>query len=140
MIVVVILGILTSVALPSFLNQSTKAKGTEGKSDISSIIKNAAAEYTSGGATFVQTLIGVNNSATSCDGLGGRAAGDTLKFDYTCSLTGSELTITATGDNNDSGLDGKTIVNTVDLDTGIVTLVAASTCQVFGGTLTTGDC
>jgi len=140
MIVVVIVGILTSVALPSFLNQSTKAKGTEGKSDISSIVKNAAAEFATGGAAFVGTLIGTNNSATSCDGLGGRAAGDTLKFDYTCSLTGNVLTITATGDANDSGLTGKTIVNTVDLDTGIVALVPASTCQVFGGTLTTGAC
>ena len=41
MIVIVIVGILSSIALPSFLSQSVKAKGTEAKSDIASIIKNA---------------------------------------------------------------------------------------------------
>ena len=41
MIVIVIVGILSSVALPNFLSQSNKAKGTEAKSQISAIIKIA---------------------------------------------------------------------------------------------------
>jgi type IV pilus assembly protein PilA len=140
MVVIVIVGILSAVALPNFLSQGVKAKGTEAKSDISAIIKNAAAEFQTGGSSYVATLIGTNNSATSCDGIGGRAAGSTTKFDYTCSLTGNVLTVTATGDSNDSGLTGKVVQQNVDLGTGVVTLVAGTTCRVFGGTLTTGAC
>ena len=138
MIVVVIVGILTSVALPSFLSQSTKAKGTEGKSDVSSIIKNAAAEFASGGATYVNSLIvgGV------CDGIGGRTAAETTKFDYTCGINTATnvLTVTATGDSTDTALTGKTIVQTANLETGVVTLDSALTCQVFGGAKTTTPC
>jgi type IV pilus assembly protein PilA len=140
MVVIVIVGILSAVALPNFLAQGVKAKGTEAKSDISAIIKNAAAEFQTGGASYVTTLIGTNDSATSCDGLGGRAASATTKFDYKCSITGNTLTVTATGDANDSGLTNKVIQQTADLNTGVVSLVAATTCRVFGGTLATGAC
>ena len=136
MIVIVIVGILSSVALPSFLSQSVKAKGTEAKSDISSIIKNAAAEYAGQGATYVSTLV----AGGTCDAIGGRPAATTEKFDYTCGITGNVLTVTATGDANDSGLTNKTIVQTADLGTGVVSLSASTTCQVFGGTKTDGNC
>ena len=43
MVVIVIVGILSSVALPNFLNQSAKAKGAEANSMISVIMKNAQA-------------------------------------------------------------------------------------------------
>ena len=56
MVVIVIVGILTSVALPQFLAQGVKAKGTEAKSDISGIIKNSAAEYQQGGAKYIEEL------------------------------------------------------------------------------------
>ena len=48
MIVIVIVGILSAVALPNFLSQTNKAKGTEGRSQISSIVKGAAASYLEG--------------------------------------------------------------------------------------------
>ncbi len=83
MIVIVIVGILSAVALPNFLNQTAKAKATEAKSDISAIIKNASAEFTTGGASYVATLIGTNGAPTSCDNIGGRPAAKTSKFDYT---------------------------------------------------------
>ena len=140
MIVIVIVGILSSIALPSFLSQSVKAKGTEAKSDIASIIKNAAAEYAGQGGTYVGTLIGTADSPTSCDGIGGRAAGSTLKFDYTCSISGDVLTVTATGDANDNSIQGKTVVQTANLQSGAVTLDAVNTCQVFGGSKTASPC
>ena len=140
MIVIVIVGILSSIALPSFLSQSVKAKGTEAKSDVAAIIKNAAAEFAGQGGTYVGTLIGTDNSATSCDGIGGRAAGSTLKFDYTCSITGDVLTVTATGDTNDTSIQGMKIIQTADLGTGVVSLDKANTCQVFGGSKTDGYC
>ena len=44
MIVIVIVGILSSVALPSFLNQRGKATATEATQKISVILKDAATE------------------------------------------------------------------------------------------------
>ena len=45
MIVIVIVGILSAIALPNFLNNTTKAKTTEAKTKISAISKDAHAEY-----------------------------------------------------------------------------------------------
>jgi type IV pilus assembly protein PilA len=45
MIVVVIVGILSAVALPSFLSQQDKARATEATQNISSILKAAYADY-----------------------------------------------------------------------------------------------
>jgi type IV pilus assembly protein PilA len=39
LVVIVIIGILTAIALPSFLNQTAKAKQSEAKQNISSVIK-----------------------------------------------------------------------------------------------------
>ena len=47
MIVIVIVGILSSVALPSFLSQQDKARATEATQNISSILKSAYADYQS---------------------------------------------------------------------------------------------
>ena len=45
MIVIVIVGILSSVALPNFLSQQDKARATEAKQGISTILKAAYSEY-----------------------------------------------------------------------------------------------
>ncbi len=45
MIVIVIVGVLSAVALPSFLNQQNKAKLTEAVTKVSAILKNAQADY-----------------------------------------------------------------------------------------------
>ena len=50
MIVIVIVGVLSAVALPNFLGQQTKAKVTEATSKISGILKAAHAEYTFSGS------------------------------------------------------------------------------------------
>merc|ERR1712070_105750 len=52
MIVIVIVGILSGVALPTFLNQTSKAKVTEAQSKIASALKQAGAEFQTG-STFV---------------------------------------------------------------------------------------
>ena len=44
MIVIVIVGILSAVALPNFLNQTSKAKGTECTTKASAILKQVSAE------------------------------------------------------------------------------------------------
>ena len=45
MIVIVIVGILSAVALPNFLSQTERAKTTEAKSKVSGLLKEAHAEY-----------------------------------------------------------------------------------------------
>ena len=45
MIVIVIVGILSSVALPNFLSQQDKARATEGTQTLSTILKSAYADY-----------------------------------------------------------------------------------------------
>ena len=45
MIVIVIVGILSSVALPNFLAQQDKARATEGTQTLSTILKSAYADY-----------------------------------------------------------------------------------------------
>jgi len=51
MIVIVIVGILSAVALPNFLSQSDKAKSTEAKTLSSAYLKQIYAAYQEGGST-----------------------------------------------------------------------------------------
>ena len=67
MIVIVIVGILSSIALPNFLSQQNKAKMTESTAKMSAILKAAHAEYQFGGgdadATFGKEAASKNNDA-----------------------------------------------------------------------------
>jgi len=108
MIVIVIVGILSSVALPSFLNQTLKAKASEAKSDNAAIIKNAASEYqqlcakqvceqatsslsskdcdpVNGTPVFDSTEFATPVTST-CEGLGAKSQTVSQKFDYFCSM------------------------------------------------------
>lgn len=163
MIVIVIVGILAAIALPNFLNQTLKAKGSEAKSDQASLMKNAAAEYQQGGARYIQELISgtapaatattfsATGGTTSCDSLGGRTAAQTTKFDYFCDLrqavtndtfldantyTAGDYVFVTTGigDSTDSSIEDKVITFAVNLDNGHTQLVKGGTCRVFGGT------
>ncbi|MFZ4803249.1 MAG: pilin [Synechococcus lacustris] len=71
MVVIVIVGILSAVALPQFLSQASKAKVTEAQTKISAALKSAGAEYQSAG-----TFVGM-----TADTLG---LTDTTKFAYVC--------------------------------------------------------
>jgi len=55
MIVIVIVGILSAVALPNFLNQTGKAKGTEATTKLSALLKEAHSEAL--GDTAAKALI-----------------------------------------------------------------------------------
>ena len=140
MIVIVIVGILSAVALPNFLSQTNKAKGTEGRSQISSIIKGAAASYLEGGDTKMDAAIAAAdteatpNAESTCNLWGGPDDEVTL-FNYQCSFTSPTLTVTATGNDSDSSLTGAAIVHNVDLTTGIVEPDDANTSKMFGGLL-----
>ncbi len=57
MIVIVIVGILSAVALPNFLSQTDKAKATEAKSVSSSYLKQIYAAYQEGGLSAANSAI-----------------------------------------------------------------------------------
>jgi len=118
MIVIVIVGILSAIALPNFLSQSDKAKATEAKQQSSSYLKQVYAAYQEGGAT----------AAGSADGTGSipcplEAVADTEKFfSYTCDPDAAS--IVATGTAKAGNLENQTMTSSVALDTGVVTMGA----------------
>ena len=72
MIVIVIVGILSAVALPNFLNQTAKAKAVEGTTKISAALKSAGAEWHSGSVTCtdfqpVDTTEWTFGTGSTCD-------------------------------------------------------------------------
>lgn len=115
MIVIVIVGILAAVALPNFINQSSKAKATEAKTNISAIIKQAQAKFTEDGLDPSLTAADISTN------YGAPAAG-TTKFDYTGAFSSatSIYTVTATGNSSDSGIKDQKIAGCVNFKTGLV--------------------
>ena len=112
MIVVVIVGILSAVALPNFLSQTDKAKATEATSKISALLKEAHAEYQFDGD--------VANVTTAMDG-SKTTASNTGNFTYTYPTIAKDSTIfnvLATGNNNDASLTDKLMYGCIDLSKG----------------------
>ena len=136
MIVIVIVGILSGIALPNFLSQSTKAKGTEAKSQISAILKSSSSLFSESGADFVAAEIA--DGGETCERLGAPAADET-NFDYVCSqedVGGVDgIIVTATANANDSGIEGNTVVMTLEFPTGLVITDRDKTSEMFGGNL-----
>ena len=73
MIVIVIVGILSAVALPNFLSQTEKAKATEAKTKMSAIVKQGHAEWQEEGQTTEAQALALSER-------GGR-------FTYACTQT-----------------------------------------------------
>ena len=104
MIVIVIVGILSAVALPNFIAQTDKAKGVEAKSQIASAIKRGHADSQEEDVS-AHTASSVGLNATDY-------------FTYTCDFsTLTAATCTATGTAAAGNLSGDTVVGTIDLTT-----------------------
>jgi type IV pilus assembly protein PilA len=134
MIVIVIVGVLSAVALPNFLSQTSKAKGTEATSQASALIKESQARYLQNAAAD-PALTAADGTSGSCSILGAPADGDT-KFNYTCGYASNKLTVTATGNTNDPAINGLAVVDEIDLQKGVITRKLGATSTEFGGTLT----
>jgi type IV pilus assembly protein PilA len=120
MVVIVIVGILSAVALPQFLSQSEKAKATEAKSNSSAIFKNAAASYQEGTVT---------DDTSACLS---KPTDNTTKFNYACTFaagdptatppTGTAMLVVATGNNatngGDPNISGKKLNSCYSFSTG----------------------
>ena len=112
MIVIVIVGILSAVALPNFLGQTEKAKATEAKTAGSAAVKPLTARYLEDPAILTSATQGPGVKVSA----GGLCPDDTTEFDYTCEATGSAVTIT--GEILKGALDGSTILTKIDAAVG----------------------
>jgi type IV pilus assembly protein PilA len=95
LVVIIIIGILSAIALPSFINQAAKAKQTEAKTTVSSINKGQQTRRIEQG-TFATTIadlsVGLNATSTS-------------NYDYVLAATpatGLTATIVATAKDSNS--------------------------------------
>jgi type IV pilus assembly protein PilA len=114
MIVIVIVGILSAVALPNFLSQTEKAKGTEAKSKISAFLKQGHAEWQEAGAT-TETADLTNedeNGKFTYAATSPAADADPAIFSVVATAKGGD----AAG--GDASLQGKKIFGCVNLQTG----------------------
>jgi type IV pilus assembly protein PilA len=100
LVVIIIIGILTAIALPNFLNQTAKAKHTEAKENINLFNKtqNAYRLENSAFATSFDIL--------ATGSLNGGATAQTSIYSYTLVAGTDSTTIRATA--KDSGLKGYT--------------------------------
>ncbi len=120
MVVIVIVGILSAVALPNFLSQTKKAAATEAKQQASSIFKQTHAfvlENGSLGTVDADCSDYAGTLTTITEGAG---------FSYACSGTQTAIVVTATGDTNNNNTKGVTVKLTGDSVKGTVTSIATT--------------
>ena len=114
LVVVAIVGILSSVALPNFLSQTDKAKATEAKTNIASTLKQAHAKFLEDGTAPLNAIADMNSNY-------GTPTNDTTLFNYEqVSWSDPVWTIKAVGNDTDSGLEDKELDGCVNFDTGVV--------------------
>jgi type IV pilus assembly protein PilA len=114
MIVIVIVGILSAVALPNFLSQTSKAKTTEARTLAASAAKEAQVAWTESG----QTGLTAWSAAPTADPPG-QCPASTTNFAFLCNGEDSTaVTITATGTPDSGDLNGTTTVATVNVEAG----------------------
>ncbi len=142
-VVIAIISILSSIALPNFLRHSGKAKSTEAITQSNAIIKEAAATHQIKGINGLKEL----SLENSCVALGAPSPTNannqttTHLFDYSCNLNAIKgtLKVTATGNSTDSSLENKKITTEVNLTTGVITKVLSETHQDLGGSMQTQE-
>ena len=121
MIVIVIVGVLSSVALPSFLNQTAKAKATECTNKIGAILSQVGAEYLNS-ATDATTLLGAEiTSANSNSALCTFSNASLTTPDYGVNVVGKgDLAGKYAAKSCVDGLTGKRDIDYVTGTSGIV--------------------
>jgi type IV pilus assembly protein PilA len=83
LVVIIIIGILAAIALPSFLNQSNKAKQSEAKTYVGTLNKGQQAYYTEKN-TFTSVI----------DNLGVGVKGATVNYNYSTAATTNATVVT----------------------------------------------
>tara|TARA_B100002051_G_C16732255_1_gene638991 strand:+ start:393 stop:857 length:465 start_codon:yes stop_codon:yes gene_type:complete len=112
LVVVVIVGILSAVALPQFFTQTKKAAATEGTQQASSIAKQASAYYLENGG------IASGDAHTNCTAYAGTIKVDNTNFTYACSGSKTAFVVTATGKDANDNTKGVVVTFTGNLTDG----------------------
>ena len=127
LVVIIIIGILSAIALPSFINQAAKAKQTEAKTTISSINKGQQTRRIEQGtfaSNIAEVAVGLN-------------APSTANYDYNLLATspGANATITAfaKAPNSLKGYGGGVFINTT---TGDAPSIICQTKEIQGSAST----
>lgn len=111
MIVIVIVGILSAVALPNFLSQTSKAKATEAKTLASAAIKEAQVAWTESGSAGLAAWEPAQPT--------GQCPAATENFAFNCSGTDPlAARVTATGRAAAGDLKDRTISAVADITAG----------------------
>ena len=116
MIVIVIVGILSAVALPNFLSQTSKAKATEAKTLGASALKEAQVAWTETGTAGLDIWL-------KAKAQNGQCPPNTEVFQFTCAYDASDsskviVTVTGEGLGGVGDLAAKTVVTTADVKSG----------------------
>ena len=118
MVVIVIVGILSAIAIPNFFSATDKAKATEAKSQISAILKQGQAYYTED-----PTILSENMDAAALTAAFKSPADSATKFNYaaTFGTPASVFMVTATANSNFGTIPSPaTIRGCVNVSTGKV--------------------
>jgi type IV pilus assembly protein PilA len=120
MIVIVIVGILSAIALPNFLNQTKKAAATEAKQQVSSVFKQTHAYVLENGS------LGIVDG--DCSDYAGTLTSveDGAGFAYVCSGTQTAFKVTATGDSSNTNTKDVVVTLTGNCDKGIVSSITTT--------------
>ena len=111
LVVIVIVGILSAIALPQFFNQTKKATATEGTQQASAIAKQAAAYYLEAGS------LGEKVDSDCSDYAGDIKEGNT-NFTYSCGGSETEFVVTATGKKGNNNTEDVVVTFTANLTDG----------------------
>jgi type IV pilus assembly protein PilA len=116
LVVIIIIGILAAIALPSFLNQTAKAKQSEAKSTISSV-NSAQNVYRNESASFATTMSDLSLGLA------------TTSASYSYSITSGADTTQILSRNTDTALKTYTGANSRFIDAASQSAVATILCE-----------
>ena len=139
MIVIVIVGILSSVALPNFLSQQDKARATEGKQSISTILRAAYADYQAD-LQVVDADAAAKSAITAANVNADNFDYSAVTADYLANTATKKLSLIARGKNtlNDKDLGG--CVNLANGKINIDTTLFDSSTTAYTITAATAKC
>ena len=110
LIVVVIVGVLSAVALPQFFSQTKKAAATEGTQQATAIAKQAAGYYLEQGS--------LGTVDADCSDYAGTIKDDNTNFTYKCEGTKTAFIVKATGKSTNDNTKGVVVTVTSNLTDG----------------------
>jgi len=136
LVVIIIIGILAAIALPSFLNQTSKAKQTEAKQNVA-VINRMQTAYRIDNPTFATSFDALAIGTLRSDAA---APGTATTSQYTYALTGTAASATIVGASQDVTLKSYSGGTAQYSNPGGQAIMASSLCETPGvGSVTTAN-